>query len=315
MDAVQTVHVAERVGAQRPLGVQGVQAPPGGEQVGPRATAPSASAGTRSARAAADGGRRSARVARSSTRSVAVKGSLGPWLQAMLVASRAEADVAAETSTAPGVRIGAVLSIADMPVPVRTLGLALRPERDLGEVLQADPRLGGAPTAWRCRVCEGEARLPEGVDPAARGVHGRGLRRRAGARRGRDDARRACALAAPHGVPVLGVNLGTLGYLTEIDAGHLEGALAALARGALHDRAPQRAGPGRPRRHRGPDRLQRRRAHARSGPRPGGAGPAASTASCSCATPATASSPPPRRARRPMPSPRAGRSCPRAPTG
>jgi NAD+ kinase len=42
----------------------------------------------------------------------------------------------------------------------------------------------------------------------------------------------ALRIAAPHGVPVLGVNLGTLGYLTEIDAAHLEGALAALERGA-----------------------------------------------------------------------------------
>ena len=41
----------------------------------------------------------------------------------------------------------------------------------------------------------------------------------------------AMRLAAPHGVPILGVNLGTLGYLTEIDAAHLPGALAALGDG------------------------------------------------------------------------------------
>ena len=36
----------------------------------------------------------------------------------------------------------------------------------------------------------------------------------------------ALALAAPHRVPVLGVNLGTLGYLTEVDGDHLGGALS-----------------------------------------------------------------------------------------
>jgi NAD+ kinase len=38
----------------------------------------------------------------------------------------------------------------------------------------------------------------------------------------------ALRLAASHGVPVLGVNLGRLGYLTEVDAANLEGALSAL---------------------------------------------------------------------------------------
>jgi NAD+ kinase len=38
-------------------------------------------------------------------------------------------------------------------------------------------------------------------------------------------------VAAPHGVPVLGVNLGTLGYLTEVDAAHLGDALSALRDG------------------------------------------------------------------------------------
>jgi NAD+ kinase len=41
----------------------------------------------------------------------------------------------------------------------------------------------------------------------------------------------ALRLGAPHGAAVLGVNLGTLGYLTEVDAAHLGGALAALAQG------------------------------------------------------------------------------------
>ncbi len=41
----------------------------------------------------------------------------------------------------------------------------------------------------------------------------------------------AMRLAAPHDAPVLGVNLGTLGYLTELDATQLTAALAALADG------------------------------------------------------------------------------------
>jgi NAD+ kinase len=39
-------------------------------------------------------------------------------------------------------------------------------------------------------------------------------------------------IAAPFGVPVLGVNLGTLGYLAEVDATQLDRALAALQVGA-----------------------------------------------------------------------------------
>ena len=41
----------------------------------------------------------------------------------------------------------------------------------------------------------------------------------------------ALRVGAPHGVPVLGVNLGRLGYLTEVDAAHLDAALSALGEG------------------------------------------------------------------------------------
>jgi NAD+ kinase len=41
----------------------------------------------------------------------------------------------------------------------------------------------------------------------------------------------ALRLAAPHGAPVLGVNLGNLGYLVEVDAAHLPSALTALQSG------------------------------------------------------------------------------------
>jgi NAD+ kinase len=43
----------------------------------------------------------------------------------------------------------------------------------------------------------------------------------------------ALRVAAPLGVPVLGVNLGRLGYLTEVDGDHLPEALHALAGGAF----------------------------------------------------------------------------------
>ncbi len=123
-----------------------------------------------------------------------------------------------------------MLTVADMPLPVRTLGLALRPERDLDAALrqigawaathgvtlvglEGDPRLPAAVTQ------RPEASLAEDCDVVlALGGDGTMLG--------------ALRLAGPHGVAVLGVNLGTLGYLTEVDAAHLEGALAALARGA-----------------------------------------------------------------------------------
>ncbi len=41
----------------------------------------------------------------------------------------------------------------------------------------------------------------------------------------------ALRLAAGDGEPVLGINLGTLGYLADVDAAHLDQALASLARG------------------------------------------------------------------------------------
>ncbi len=41
----------------------------------------------------------------------------------------------------------------------------------------------------------------------------------------------ALRLGAAHGTPVLGVNLGSLGYLAEIDAAHVQAALDALAAG------------------------------------------------------------------------------------
>jgi NAD+ kinase len=119
--------------------------------------------------------------------------------------------------------------VAESGTRVRKVGLVLRPERDLRDILDrirtwaaasrvelvgalGDPRLGDE-VARRP-----EASLAGGCDVVlALGGDGTML----GAMR----------LAAPDGVPVLGVNLGRLGYLTEVDSAHLEGALSTLATG------------------------------------------------------------------------------------
>ncbi|HTU96782.1 MAG TPA: NAD(+)/NADH kinase [Solirubrobacteraceae bacterium] len=123
-----------------------------------------------------------------------------------------------------------MLSIADMPIPVRTLGLALRPERDLGaplEQVRAWAEVNGVALAG----VQGDRRLPDTVAqrPEASLAEGCDVVLALG---GDGTMLGAMRVAAPHGVPVLGINLGTLGYLTEIDATHLEGALGALHRGS-----------------------------------------------------------------------------------
>jgi NAD+ kinase len=123
-----------------------------------------------------------------------------------------------------------MLSIADMPIPVRTLGLALRPERDLTDVLEQIRGWAEAHGVGLVGV-EGDARLHEAVArrPETSLAEDCDVVLALG---GDGTMLGALRVSAPQGVAVLGVNLGTLGYLTEIDATHLEGALAALQRGA-----------------------------------------------------------------------------------
>ncbi len=123
-----------------------------------------------------------------------------------------------------------MLSIADMPIPVRTLGLVLRPERNLDHVLQ-QIRAWATTHGVALTGAAGEARLPAGVAsrPEPSLAEGCDVVLALG---GDGTMLGALRMAAPHGVPVLGVNLGTLGYLTEVDATHLLPALAALERGA-----------------------------------------------------------------------------------
>ncbi|MFL5911409.1 MAG: NAD(+)/NADH kinase [Gaiellaceae bacterium] len=112
---------------------------------------------------------------------------------------------------------------------VQRVALVLHPERDLNDAL-TEIRAWAAAEGVALHGIEGEARLPEEVERRS------GDSLAAGsdvvlALGGDGTMLGALRLAAPHGVPVLGVNLGTLGYLTEVDAAHLGRALSALRDG------------------------------------------------------------------------------------
>ncbi|MGA2925376.1 MAG: NAD(+)/NADH kinase [Solirubrobacteraceae bacterium] len=112
---------------------------------------------------------------------------------------------------------------------VRRVALVLRPERDLTFALE-EIRVWATHSGVALVGVDGERRLPVEVvhRPEASLAHGCDVMLALG---GDGTMLGAMHVAAPHGVPVLGVNLGTLGYLTEIDAAHLAGALSALAAG------------------------------------------------------------------------------------
>jgi NAD+ kinase len=112
---------------------------------------------------------------------------------------------------------------------VRSVALVLHPERNLREALE-QVRAWAARTGVALAAGEGDARLPDGIArrPEASLADGSGAVVALG---GDGTMLAAMRLAAPQGIPVLGVNLGTLGYLTEVDATHLEPALEALASG------------------------------------------------------------------------------------
>jgi NAD+ kinase len=112
---------------------------------------------------------------------------------------------------------------------VRRVALALRPDRDLDDALEQVSRWAAA-TGVAVFGPEGDPRLPATVQRRPEGsiVGGCDAVLALG---GDGTMLGALRLAAPHGVPVLGVNLGTLGYLTEVDAAHLGDALAALGDG------------------------------------------------------------------------------------
>jgi NAD+ kinase len=113
---------------------------------------------------------------------------------------------------------------------VRRAGLVLRPERDLSGPL--DEVRAWADDAGVALVgAEDEPRLPRDVERRADAELAAGCDAVI-ALGGDGTMLGAMRLAGPHDVPVMGVNLGTLGYLTEIDAAHLRTALSAIADGA-----------------------------------------------------------------------------------
>lgn len=109
---------------------------------------------------------------------------------------------------------------------VRRLGLVLRPERDLAEPLR---RIAGWAAAAGVTLVgvDADPRLPPGVERAPEWALALGCDVLL-ALGGDGTMLGAMRLGAPHAVPALGVNLGTLGYLAEFEATHLEQALQAL---------------------------------------------------------------------------------------
>ena len=109
------------------------------------------------------------------------------------------------------------------------VALVLRPERDLHDVLE-QIRSWAAAAGVKLVGPENDERLPRDVERRPEGSLAAGCDVVL-ALGGDGTMLGALRLAAPHGAPALGVNLGRLGYLTEVDAAHLAEALSALADG------------------------------------------------------------------------------------
>jgi NAD+ kinase len=109
---------------------------------------------------------------------------------------------------------------------VRQVALVLRPERDLMDALE-QIRAWAAARGVTLVGADGDTRLPDDVQRRAEDSLAAGADAVL-ALGGDGTMLGALRLAAPHGAPVLGVNLGTLGYLTEVDAAHLGAALSSL---------------------------------------------------------------------------------------
>jgi NAD+ kinase len=119
--------------------------------------------------------------------------------------------------------------LREQPPGVRQVALVLRPERDLMDPLD-EIRAWAAAAGVALVGADGDPRLPDEVgrrdeDSLAAGCDA------VLALGGDGTMLGALRLAALHGAPVLGINLGTLGYLTEVDAAHLGAALSALREG------------------------------------------------------------------------------------
>jgi NAD+ kinase len=118
---------------------------------------------------------------------------------------------------------------ADQAMAIRRMGLVLRPDRDLRDVLE-EIRNWALASGVTLFGADGDTRLPAEVArrPDASLAADCDVVLALG---GDGTMLGGLRLAAPHRVPVLGVNLGTLGYLTEVDAAHLGEVLSALQHG------------------------------------------------------------------------------------
>ena len=126
-------------------------------------------------------------------------------------------------------RVGGLEQPSDQPV--RRLALVLRPEREMRDTLEvvhtwaADRKVMLAGLADDPRLpADCDRRSPDALTAGCDAALALG---------GDGTMLAALRLAAAHGTPVIGVNLGTLGYLAEIDAVHLDAALDVLADGAF----------------------------------------------------------------------------------
>jgi NAD+ kinase len=114
--------------------------------------------------------------------------------------------------------------------PPRRLSLVLHPRRDVRAAIECVTRWAGRNGIELAGL--DDPRLPDGVPRCDEA----GLARACDlvlALGGDGTMLGALRLAAPLGVPVLGVNLGRLGYLTEVDGERLPEALQAIADGAF----------------------------------------------------------------------------------
>jgi NAD+ kinase len=114
------------------------------------------------------------------------------------------------------------------PAPPRRLGLVLHPRRDLVEALDVVSRW--AASAGVALFGRDDERLPCAVQRRTYAKLARGCDVVL-ALGGDGTFLTALRVAAPHRVPVLGANLGSVGYLTEVGGDRLPDALDALAAG------------------------------------------------------------------------------------
>ena len=127
--------------------------------------------------------------------------------------------------------------------PGGRLGLVLHPRNDPTPVVEKLTRWARSHGKQVIVDARDAARVPDGVEPVSEAE----LADQADALislGGDGTMLGALRLAAQRPVPVLGVNLGHLGFLVEVEPHELDAALDRLDTGRLHDRGIQRGGAG-----------------------------------------------------------------------